>query len=360
MTKNNLPFGYKIAFSITNDTNEYTFMDNIKVQIGSLLVDYLNLDVKWFTNLINDISDNNEQEICNKIFIEINKKYSIVFTTLLVNWIKGYADTIIEGIKGKIPQDDFSIILNDIGFDGNYLTQGIRGIYFNINCKIASNIQRGKILYSHIREGSMDYTKLLQDEDILTLQEAGHVTVPVLVDGKLIYQEQFTIDTLQNIFAIELLQTYMRQIHINKCHNCFHYFIPMKKHNEKYCDTVQPNGQTCKKQGWANIATQDEIYMLYRKSLDKNSKFVIRNKENKDFPHIMNNYKKWKSIAGNIKDMCQNKIITYDKYQLWLSESDHLLRKKIWDTNENEEDFVTWLMRTYKEIQKGGLDYGND
>ena len=148
--------------------------------------------------------------------------------------------------------------------------------------------------------------------------------------------EIYTISDYINVSVSHLVNNY--QI-VKICNNCYKYFIPINRADEKYCDRISPQNskKTCKEYG-AKKNYRDEIKSIPVKSEhNKTSQFfrmrINRTKDDKE-KH------KYLQLFDKYKENFQNKKVQFKSGKL------------------KENDFIEWIINQ-KEGAKNGSNRTN-
>ncbi len=228
-------------------------------------------------------------------------------------------------------------ILKDTGYD-KFQVDTMGGVFSY--CYYEASMQF--VLFMHAFNALMKYSSEGNEEDLESKKKNEEVVDALLsfygadelqmqhidfkiavIEGK--FCSLYTIGSSLSLLLFELAHVLDKEVKIEKCKNCGHYFVINGRSDSKYCDYPSPqnSNKTCKAIG-AQIAMaeklkNDEATHLYRKIYMRNKMLQKRHPDDQQYPAILHKLiseaKMWR------KRLKQNSEL-YPDYLKWIKQFD--------------------------------------
>lgn len=318
---------YYILNSNEFKNNEYPILD-----IGQIAVDYFNLDLHKWANIIENSKGNDFTGFVVNIIEKSSKEYNYVLAVLLCNELillinelldsKDYT-AFYESKFHKIPEfydtyiKHYGSIPNESSDVEEILTSFISyiGTYNNLY----------KVFIKDFFEDKKESFGII-NEIFPSSMELKYTIIPNIdiKSNTYFFQEIFKITTLNDFMKFDILKIIERKININVCKNCSKYFIPQNKSNEKYCNNIFENEKTCKELSYQLKLNNNEAEKIYRNSYKTQN---AKKQRNYHIKNIESKFKNWSVMAKEQKRLCENGIITIDDFKRWLEDNNDWHKK---------------------------------
>lgn len=323
---------------------------------GYTLLDFLYVDVKQrYYDIIKDATENNHQEVYEKINDLFNKNDSLLFKLFFSDDLNRFLEesnmsnysgtfekydlhskTYIEISDEKpfnskrdvkirklldiieLTQRKYSLILEFCSINTATTDTKIYNRYVN------KFMYAAKRLLGHISKPKItfDNTNAIRPRTLITLEELekdyADFKTKYQMDINPLDEFYYICSNINEYFVTVMLQVFDRQYIIPKCLNCGKYFIPFKKSSALYCDRISPQNpnKTCKE---FEGSKPKGLNQLYRKIYQKKFARVTRNPNNIT---LKEEFDKWRDKAKNVKDKYNSNKITDEEYKEWLQKND--------------------------------------
>lgn len=333
----------QLEFSIQEDSNQYKFINPSAqlLPIGSILVDFLNLDIEWLTGIIEKYNGLDALKAIEKIHTDMTLKYNLIFATLIKNFLAENTYYIKSGGKLEDLYDD--ALLSLVKFYGL--------VFPNINQSINEimvytasflNVQKSHYIstFSFMSKHDRFYETVMNSEQFLEIQNIRYKVNPQIVNKNMVLNEQFYLNDYQSFLAVEFMQIYKRNLVIKQCENCNDWFIPTTRSDEIYCDKKNSNGRSCKQIGWEN-KPKDEAYNVYRKAYSRVFNYVKRHKG--EYQELEDFFKVWKREANYYMSLCNGDNNRINQYKSWIRQSEKKLKKIVKSDEFTLEELKEWM-----------------
>ena len=123
-------------------------------------------------------------------------------------------------------------------------------------------------------------------------------------------------------FIIELFElTSIENIEIKKCKNCGKFFVPEKRSDELYCNSIFENDKTCKDVGpfkvKQKLMEENNDLKVYRNVYQK---LLLRTRRNPDNTQYETEFIAFKKKNAELKEQINNGELSQEEYINWLNE----------------------------------------
>jgi len=128
--------------------------------------------------------------------------------------------------------------------------------------------------------------------------------------------ECYKIENIEIFCLFTMVKLLNSRRTINKCENCYDYFVPLTKNDEIYCYRIFSDGKTCKQIGYENKVKKDEALKEYRKVYKNKNAIKHRTKNNN--LHAEKDFSDWAKEAKSKFSEYKDKNLTSDEFIEWL------------------------------------------
>lgn len=334
---------FPLKFSIQEDSNEYKFdySSTPSLPIGSVLVDFLNLDIPWLSRVIKKNNDPDESKFMNNLHFFLAKKYNLIFATLIRNFLVESVNYIISGGKLEDLYGDDQLLLLKLG-KANFpnIDQSFNAIIMDMIPFLTLHKLHYKNLYNEMVQYDSTYKFVITNKEFFKMQNIGYSINSEIFDKKVVMKECFYLKDYQSFLAVEFMQVYKRKTLLKQCKNCGDWFIPVNRNDEIYCNKKNSNGRSCKQIGWEN-KPKDEAYNVYRKAYSRVFNYVKRHKG--EYQELEDFFKVWKREANYYMSLCNGDNNRINQYKSWIRQSEKNLKKIVKSDEFTIEELKEWM-----------------
>lgn len=284
----------KYFFYPLKDPNLYS-LDIVPISFGHIILDFMEIDPVEILNLL-------EKESPNKISLPINRSYFRVRSILIKKYNNAVVSLILESLWNKHPYIGFN---NDYYIDLNLAKNRLLHMRL-LRYEIAQFCSRGS-KYNSLEDTFINYLS----------PNAQDIRMQIKFENGKLSQlyESFDIDS---ILSFDLANMQYYNIQIKQCENCWKFFIPQKRSDEKYCDRIYKNGKTCKQIGYFEKEKADPFKKLFTTARKTQYARIGYNEHIKDYRD--KHYKPWLKAAQKAKKKFEadNDI---DGFRQWIEDN---------------------------------------
>lgn len=262
-----------------------------KYKIGSFILDYLDIDISYISNLfVNEYAKSfTYMDSYNDLINALSQKYN----KRLIILIHEQASYIYSNYQLENKNIHLSNIINS-------MNQSLTGLQNDLKEFIQNNkIEKGNYVYM--------------------LEDLQNIKVSFFLDEE--SNDIFPEYEVHNIFSLILLDFFnlkSRNITIKYCQHCLNPFIPSKRSDEIYCDRIIYNHKTCKEIGYGEKVKNDPFKAAYTKARKTQHARIRYNSHIEDYKS--KHYEPWKKAAEQAKKKFEknNDITGFEK---WLKDN---------------------------------------
>ena len=102
-------------------------------------------------------------------------------------------------------------------------------------------------------------------------------------------------------------------MHIRRCKNCGHYFVPLNRSDEQYCYRVQANGKMCRELDYESKINADELLTIYRTAYKTHNARKRRNLNNRT--NAEQEFREWVTFAKRLLERAKAGELSVDEFQ---------------------------------------------
>ena len=157
----------------------------------------------------------------------------------------------------------------------------------------------------------------LSDNEIRDIKQ--HIGVNLATESEFFKGIDYVyhIYDLNSFIIFDYVHTKKQSITIKTCQNCGKYFIPLKRVDEIYSDSMCENGKTCKQIGYENKLKKDVFKTAYRRAYKTQRARIKYNAHIQNYEQL--HFKPWEAAAKKALEeyTAKNDI---DGFEKWLKD----------------------------------------
>ncbi len=149
-------------------------------------------------------------------------------------------------------------------------------------------------------------------------KQANHAGdyVHILRDCPLNRVEELPVYSFEEGIEVELRGMLQMNMKLKKCRNCGHYFAPLSRADEIYCNRVYADGRTCRETGYSVKQNADTLLKAYRTAYKTQHAKMQRNRTKPRYREEV--FQPWVDSAKRELERAQRGEITPEAFQEWL------------------------------------------
>lgn len=323
----NISNKYFEYFDIEKYVHDKYYEKYVEFSIKKAELDNINMTLKEFTKTLDVKSHNGEQIIKEFENRKLKIKQELDYYGEL-----NYKNFTLNMLKNILL--DFDIFEHILYF--HY--EDIVNIKLNNNVKRIEHNEKNDILQQHYNIGAFNtfqnikcYLKMISlNNNKITFYESSKN----YENSSLKMIKFYQFDNLIELLNLSLTTSIENKIIIKPCLNCYNFFIPESRTDEKYCNRKSPQNstKTCKEYG-ANKTYREEIKSI-----------PIKNEHNKTSQFFRMRISRAK--LQKEKNVYETK---FNKYK-----SEYTIRKEKYNLGKlSEKDFINWIIKQKDVINNG-------
>ena len=208
-------------------------------------------------------------------------------------------------------------------FDDQFLDRSPINLLYNLHETYASplgkTVPRSRIQRPHKSDfftssgKNMDFKTVIEGRDPAMQPER----LAELIKGRQVeFTRELILQEPADIYSACCLGMYLliaNGMHIRRCKNCGHYFVPLNRSDEQYCYRVQPNGKMCRELDYESKINADELLTIYRTAYKTHNARKRRNLNN--HTNAEQEFREWVTFAKRLLERAKAGELSVDEFQ---------------------------------------------